>query len=89
VTEQIEFEIAKMFDPTTQKWRDAVAVIRDGRQVALLPEVDRLRRALNLELEEIEDIADNFAAIMNREPTGDEKEFWRAVLDFKRNQRFE
>jgi len=84
--ERIEFEETKITDPLTKKDRDAVAVIRNGHQVALLPEADRLRRALALPLEEIEYIVNNFPVIMNRQPTPDEKEFWEAVLDFKRSQ---
>ena len=86
MTERIEFEETVITDPVTKKKSDAVAVIRNGCQVALLPEADRLRRALNLSLEEIEYIVDNFARIMNRQPTNDESEFWKAVLDFKRSQ---
>ena len=86
MTSRIEFEEIIVTDPITKKSRDAIAVIRNGHQVALLPEADRLRRALNLKLEEIEYIVINFARLMNREPTLDEREFWRAVLDFKRNQ---
>jgi hypothetical protein len=86
MTERVEFEEAKITDPVTRKERDGVAVIRNGRQVALLPEADRLRRALALPLEEIEQVVNNFPAIMNRQPTRDEKEFWKAVLDFKRSQ---
>jgi hypothetical protein len=86
MTERIEFEETEITDPVTKKKSDAVAVIRNGRQVALLPEADRLRRALNLSLEEIEYVVDNFARIMNRQPTNDESEFWKAVLDFKRSQ---
>lgn len=62
-----------------------MAVFRNGRQVALLPEADRLRRALSLSLGEIENIVKNFPTIMNRQPTPDEKEFWRAVFDYKRS----
>ena len=87
MTEQIAFEKVIITDPATNKKSDAVAVIRNGRRVALLPEVDRLRRALNLPLEEIKDIVDNFTGIMNREPTSDEKEFFQAILDFKRSQK--
>jgi len=86
MAERIEFEEMKITDPLTKKERDGVAVIRDGCQVALLPEADRLRRALALPLEEIEHIVNNFSVIMNRQPTRDEKEFWKAVLDFKRGQ---
>lgn len=85
-TESIEFEETIITDPITNKSRDAIAVIRNGRQVALLPEVDRLRRALSLTLEEIEYTVGNFTRLMNREPTPDEKEFWKAVLDFKRSE---
>ena len=84
MTERIEFEETKITDPTTNQSRDAVAVIRNGRQVAVLPEADRLRRALNLRVEEIQYIVDNFKTIMKRQPTPDEAEFWKAVLDFKR-----
>jgi len=86
MTERIEFEEVTITDPITNKKNDAVAVIRNGRQVALLPEADRLRRALNLPLEEIEFIVNNFRGLMNRGPTRDESEFWRAILDFKRSQ---
>jgi hypothetical protein len=83
---RIKFEETKITDPQTNRGRDAVAVIRNGCQVAVLPEADRLRRALNLSLGEIEYIVESFSQIMNRQPTRDEKEFWKAVLDFKRNQ---
>ena len=86
MAKRIKFEETKITDPLTKKEREGIAVIRNGRQVALLPEVDRLRRALNLSLEEIEHIVNDFPVIMNRQPTRDEKEFWRAVLDFKRSQ---
>ncbi len=84
--EKIEFRETFIEDPVTKEKQDAIAVIRDGRQVALLPEADRLRRALNLSLNEIEDTLKNFSTIMGREPTRDEREFWKAVLDYKRNQ---
>ena len=86
MTERIEFEETTITDPITNKRNDAAAVVRDGRQVALLHEADRLKRALNLPLEEIKFIVSNFREIMNREPTGDEIEFWKAILDFKRGQ---
>lgn len=38
-------EVAIDYPVTKQKKGDAVAVIRDGSQVALLPEADRIRRA--------------------------------------------
>ena len=82
----VEFETVTVTDPVTRKQRDAVAVIRNGRQVALLPEADRLRRALNLPMKEIEHIVNYFPIIMNREPTSDEREFWKAVLDYKRQE---
>jgi hypothetical protein len=87
MAKRIKFEETKITDPLTKKERDGVAVIRNGRQVALLPESDRLRRALNLSLEEIEHIVNNFPVIMNRQPTQDEEEFWKAVLDFKHSQK--
>lgn len=85
MAERIEFEEVIITDPITNRKSDAVAVIRNRRQVALLPEADRLRRALSLPLEEIEYVVDNFPVIMNRKPTRDEREFWKAVLDFKRS----
>ena len=84
---KIEFKEVAIDDPVTkQKKGYAIAVICNGRQVAQLPEADRLRRALNLSLEEIEFIVNNFRGLMNREPTRDESEFWKAILDFKRSQ---
>lgn len=85
MNDRIEFEEVVVTDPITTKKSKSVAVIRNGRRVALLPEADRLRRALGLRLEEVEDIVNNFSIIMGREPTADESEFWRAILDFKRN----
>jgi hypothetical protein len=86
MAECIEFEEVKITDPVTNRKQDAVAVIRNGRQVALLPEADRLRRALALPLEDIEHIVNNFPVIMKRQPTQNEREFWKAILDFKRSQ---
>ena len=86
MAERIEFEQTKITDPQTKRKRNGVAVIRNGRQVALLPEADRLRRALSLSIEEIEHIVNNFPEIMNRQPTHNEREFWKAILDFKRSQ---
>jgi hypothetical protein len=86
MTNWIEFQERVFTDPLTNKKWDAVAVIRNGHQVALLPEADRLRRALALPLDEIECTLNDFSAIMGREPTKDEKEFWKAVLDYKRSQ---
>ena len=83
MSEMIEFQETKITDSITKQSYDAIAVIRDGHQVAILREPDRLRRALNLPLEEVEYIMNNFATIMNREPTTDEIEFWKAVFDFK------
>jgi hypothetical protein len=83
---QIIFEETTIIDPRTNRDRDAVAVKRNGRQVAVLPEANRLRRALNLTSEEIEYIVNHFPEIMNRAPTQDEREFWRAVLEYKRGQ---
>lgn len=81
---EIEFKEIPVKDPLAKRKRgNAIAVIRDGYQVAVLPEADRLRRALNLSVGEVRDILNNFSSIMGREPTSDEREFWRAVLDFK------
>lgn len=80
----IQFEEVIITDQKTQKKSDAVAVIRDGKQVALLPEADRLRRALNLPIEKIQEILSSFSDIMGRNPTPDESEFWKAVLEYKR-----
>ena len=85
--EKIEFQKITLKDPETKLDRgDAIVVLRDGCQVAQLPEADRLRRALNLSLEDIEETMRDFAVIMGRKPTEDEKEFWMAVAEFKRNQ---
>jgi hypothetical protein len=90
MVEKIEFRKVPIISPETkQKTGDAIAVVRGGRQVALLPEADRLRRALTLTLSEIEDTLNNFTSIMGREPTKDEMEFWKAVLDYKRSQSLE
>ena len=86
MAELIEFEETEITDPITNQSYDAIAVIRNGHQVAVLREADRLRRALSLPVEEIEYIANNFTRIMNRKPTPDEMEFWKAVFDFKRGQ---
>ena len=86
MTEQIEFEETRITDPATKRGRDAVAVIRNGHQVAVLPEFDRLRRALSLPLKRVQEIVNEFPAIMNREATHDEEEFWKAVLEYKRSQ---
>jgi len=83
---RIYFKETTITDPQTNRDRDAVAVIRNGHQVAVLPELDRLRRALNLSIDEIEHIVNNFRELMNRQPTRDEKEFWRAVLEYKRSR---
>jgi hypothetical protein len=84
--EEIEFQKVIIKDPETNIDKgDAIVVIRDGRQVAQLPEADRLRRALNLSIREIEENLRDFTAIMGRQPTEDEKEFWKAVADYKRH----
>ncbi|MDP2725980.1 MAG: hypothetical protein Q8P59_00410 [Dehalococcoidia bacterium] len=79
----IEFKETTLIQEDTGRTVDAVAVIREGRQVAVLPEADRASRALSLPLEEVQYIVRNFASIMGRQPTRDEKEFWRAVLDVR------
>jgi hypothetical protein len=85
VTERIEFKEILVTDPVTKKQSNAVSVIRNGRQVALLLEADRLKRALSLSLQEVEYIVDNLAEITNGQ-TNDTSEFWKAVLDYKRSQ---
>lgn len=82
----IEFKEVTLMEEDTGHKLDAVAVVRDGRQVALLLEADRANRALSLPLEEIQYIVENFPSIMGRQPTRDEKEFWQAVLDARRGQ---
>jgi hypothetical protein len=85
--EEIEFQKVTLKDPETNLDKgDAIVVIRNGRQVAQLPETDRLRRALNLSIQEIKENIRNFVAIMGRQPTKDEEEFWKAVADYKRSQ---
>lgn len=84
---EIQFEETTITDPRTNRERDAIAVIRDGHRVALLPEADRLRRALNLSEDVIKHIIDHFSELMDRPPTQDEEEFWKAVLEYKRSQK--
>lgn len=83
----IKFNEIVFTDPLTNRKCDGVEVIRAGRQVAVIRESARLGRAMSLSLEEVEDIIDNFTAMVNREPTNDEKEFWKAVRDFKHSQK--
>lgn len=85
MSEEIRFETVTIKGDTPGRDRDGVAVIRGGRQVAVLPEADRLNRALGQPLEEIEYIAKNLRELLEREPTRDEREFWRAVLDLRRS----
>jgi len=85
--EEIEFQKVTLKDPETNLDKgDAIVVIRGGRQVAQLPEADRLRRALNLSIREIEETIRDFPTLMGRKPTKDENEFWKAVADYKRSQ---
>lgn len=86
MTERIEFKEILVTDPVTRKQSNAVSVIRNGRQVALILEVERVKRALSLSREEVEYIVDNLAEITNGQPTNDTSEFWKAVLDFKRSR---
>lgn len=83
---EIHFETVTLKGDTPGQRRDGVAVIRDGHQVAVLPEAARLDRALRLPLEEIEYIVNNLRELLKRDPSPDEREFWRAVLDFRRSQ---
>ena len=87
MSEEIRFETVTIKDDMSSRPRDAIAVIRDGRQVAVLPEADRLNRALSLPVEEIEFILNNLGELLNREPTPAEREFWRAIFDFRQSHR--
>jgi len=81
--EEVSFEIVDIEDEVPGLKRDGVAVIRNGSCVAVLPEADRLRRALSLPIEEIEYIFKNLQVVTGREPTQDEQEFWKAILEYK------
>jgi hypothetical protein len=83
VGEKVSFEIVDIEDDVPGLKRDGVAVIRDGNCVAVLPEADRLRRALSLPIDEIEYIARNLREVTGRDPTQDEWEFWKAILEYK------
>lgn len=91
MSEDIRFETITIEGDRPSDKRDGVAVIRDGRQVAVIPEAERLDRALSLPLDKIEHIVNNLRTVMlstlDREPTRDEEDFWHAVLDFQRNQK--
>ncbi|MBI4318469.1 MAG: hypothetical protein HY675_08270 [Chloroflexi bacterium] len=80
--QDIEFVKREKIDPATNRRYDEVVVLRGGHEVAALPEADRLERALALPLEEARWIATHFKEIMGREPTPDQREFWRAVTDY-------
>jgi len=86
VSGDVRFEKVTIKGDTPRENRDGVAVIRGGRCVAVLPEAARLDRALSQPLEDIEYIANNLGQVLGREPTHNEREFWRAVLDFRRSQ---
>jgi hypothetical protein len=83
MAERIEFKEIMITDPVTKKQSNAVSVIRNGRQVALILEAERVKRALSLSREEVEYIVDNLAEKTNGQPSSDMSEFWKAVLDFK------
>lgn len=83
---EVRFEMVTIKGDTPKQNRDGVAVIRGGRCVAVLPEAARLDRALSQPLADIEYIANNLEQVLGREPTYNEWEFWRAVLDFRRSQ---
>jgi len=86
VNADVRFEKITIKGDTPKQDRDGVAVIRGGRRVAVLPEAARLDRALSQPLEDIEYIANNLGQVLGREPTHNEREFWSAVLDFRRSQ---
>jgi hypothetical protein len=81
--EEVSFEIVDIEDEVPGLKRDGVAVIRDGNCIAVLPEADRLRRALSLPIEEIEYIVTNIQEVIGRDPTQDEREFWKAILEYR------
>ncbi len=83
---KVRFERVTIKGDTPKQNKDGVAAIRDGRCVAVLPEAARLDRVLSQPLEDIEYIANNLPQVLGREPSHDEQEFWRAVLDFRRSQ---
>jgi hypothetical protein len=87
VSTDIRFETIELKDKNTGRKRDAVAVMREGKRVAVIPEAKRLDRAMSLPLEQVEQVNENLTDTMKRtvgrEPTHDEKEFWRAVLDYR------
>lgn len=87
MAEDIEFVKREKIDEATNRRYDEIVVLRGGHEVAALPEADRLERALALPLEEASWIATHFEEIMGREPTSDEREFWRAVADYKLHSR--
>ncbi len=85
MSRDVRFERRNTWDVKTNRKGDEVVVIRDGREVAALPDASRLERAMSLPLEEAAWIAHHFSDIMHREPTTAENEFWQAVVDFKRS----
>jgi len=66
----IRFEKHDSLDPKTKRKRDEVVVIRDGREVAVLPEASRLDRALSLPLEEAVWITRHFKGLMHSAACG-------------------
>ena len=86
MTSEVRFEKRSTRDIKTNRQRGEVVVIRNGREVAVLPEAGRLDRTLSLPFDEAAWIARNFHAIMHREATPAEREFWRAVIECKRGQ---
>lgn len=86
MNEEIRFETTLVKNEMSRKDEEALVVIRGDRRVAILPEPDRLNRALNQPLEMIDYITENLGDLLKREPTRDEQEFWKAVRDVKRSQ---
>ncbi len=83
MVEMIEFRKRARIDLATNARENEVVVLRDGCEVAALPEADRLDRALALSFEEAKWIQMHFEEIMRRKPTDDELEFWRAITDYR------
>jgi hypothetical protein len=88
VTDDIRFDTVTVKDDASGSERVGIEVIRDGRRVAVLPGVRSVDMLLNQPLEMVEHIALNIGtmtrATFGRDPSPDEIEFWRAVLDSHR-----
>lgn len=84
MVETIEFKKEKQVNPNKYYWAGEIVVFRNGNEVARLPEADRLDRAMRLDIKTITGIANDFQKYMEREPTENEREFWTALLEYKK-----